>query len=89
MRSHFSGGSGTGLSRRRSVIRQLTRRLGELSERRVGQIRQLSVPQLEALAESLLDFRDISDLEAWLKDSQKSNDLKPQVDIQNGNQLDV
>ncbi|WP_258007390.1 DUF4351 domain-containing protein [Cylindrospermopsis raciborskii] len=28
------------------VIRQLTRRLGELSERRVGQIRQLSVPQL-------------------------------------------
>ncbi|WP_239641413.1 DUF4351 domain-containing protein [Cylindrospermopsis raciborskii] len=85
MRSHFSVGSGTGLSRRRSVIRQLTRRLGELSERRVGQIRQLSVPQLEAL----LDFRDISDLEAWLKDAEKSNDLKPQVDIQNGNQLDV
>ncbi|WP_244154831.1 hypothetical protein [Cylindrospermopsis raciborskii] len=28
MRSHFSVGSGTGLSRRRSVIRQLTRRLG-------------------------------------------------------------
>ncbi|EFA69585.1 hypothetical protein CEP10_08770 [Cylindrospermopsis raciborskii S07] len=67
------------------MIRQLTRRLGELSERRVGQIRQLSVPQLEAL----LDFRDISDLEAWLKDAEKSNDLKPQVDIQNGNQLDV
>ncbi|PNJ93116.1 hypothetical protein CEP14_14085 [Cylindrospermopsis raciborskii C04] len=71
------------------VIRQLTRRLGELSERRVGQIRQLSVPQLEAVAEYLLDFRQISDLEAWLKDSQKSNDLKPQVDMQNGNQLDV
>ncbi|OBU76997.1 hypothetical protein [Cylindrospermopsis raciborskii] len=44
---------------------------------------------VRALAESLLDFRDISDLEAWLKDSQKSNDLKPQVDMQNGNQLDV
>ncbi|WP_244154797.1 DUF4351 domain-containing protein [Cylindrospermopsis raciborskii] len=73
----------------RMVIRQLTRRLGELSEQRLGQIRQLSVPQLEALAESLLDFRDISDLEAWLKDAEKSNDLKPQVDIQNGNQLDV
>ncbi|MGJ0607032.1 DUF2887 domain-containing protein [Cylindrospermopsis raciborskii] len=71
------------------VIRQLTRRLGELSEQRVGQIRQLSVPQLEALAESLLDFRQISDLEAWLKDAEKSNDLKPQVDIQNGNQLHV
>ncbi|WP_244154840.1 DUF4351 domain-containing protein [Cylindrospermopsis raciborskii] len=55
----------------------------------MGQIRQLSVPQLEALAEYLLDFRQISDLEAWLKDSQKSNDLKPQVDMQNGNQLDV
>ncbi|WP_141668835.1 DUF4351 domain-containing protein [Cylindrospermopsis raciborskii] len=49
----------------------------------------MSVPQLEALAEYLLDFRQISDLEAWLKDSQKSNDLKPQVDMQNGNQLDV
>jgi len=71
------------------VIRLLTRRLGELSEERVGQIRQLSVPQLEELAESLLDFRQISDLEAWLKDAEKSNDLKPQVDIQNGNQLDV
>ena len=42
-----------------------------------------------AEAESLLDFRQISDLEAWLKDAEKSNDLKPQVDIQNGNQLDV
>ncbi|UJS05691.1 Rpn family recombination-promoting nuclease/putative transposase [Cylindrospermopsis raciborskii] len=71
------------------VIRLLTRRLGELSEERVGQIRQLSVSQLEELAESLLDFRQISDLEAWLKDAEKSNDLKPQVDIQNGNQLDV
>ncbi|WP_239641467.1 DUF4351 domain-containing protein [Cylindrospermopsis raciborskii] len=60
-----------------------------MSEQRLGQIRQLSVPQLEELAESLLDFRQVSDLEAWLKDSQKSNDLKPQVDIQNGNQLDV
>ncbi|UJS05629.1 Rpn family recombination-promoting nuclease/putative transposase [Cylindrospermopsis raciborskii] len=76
-------------SLQKMVIRQLTRRLGELSEQRLGQIRQLSVPQLEALAESLLDFRQISDLEAWLKDSQKFNDLKPQVDIQNGNQLDV
>ncbi|QNP29961.1 DUF4351 domain-containing protein [Cylindrospermopsis curvispora GIHE-G1] len=80
---------GTQESLQKMVIRQLTRRLGELSEQRLGQIRQLSVPQLEALAESLLDFRQISDLEAWLKDSQKFNDLKPQVDIQNGNQLDV
>ncbi|MBA4465487.1 DUF4351 domain-containing protein [Cylindrospermopsis raciborskii CS-506_A] len=65
------------------MIRQLTRRLGELSEQRLGQIRQLSVPQLEALAESLLDFRQISDLEAWLKDSQKSNDLKPPPSLSN------
>ncbi|WP_341272075.1 DUF4351 domain-containing protein [Cylindrospermopsis raciborskii] len=91
MRSHFSVGIRDRFVKKAiaMVIRQLTRRLGELSEQRLGQIRQLSVPQLEALAESLLDFRDISDLEAWLKDAEKSNDLKPQVDIQNGNQLDV
>ncbi|WP_341273492.1 DUF4351 domain-containing protein [Cylindrospermopsis raciborskii] len=55
----------------------------------VERINRLSLEQLEAMGESLLDFRQISDLEAWLKDAEKSNDLKPQVDIQNGNQLDV
>ncbi|QNP29960.1 MULTISPECIES: DUF4351 domain-containing protein [Cylindrospermopsis] len=55
----------------------------------VERINRLSLEQLEALGESLLDFKQISDLEAWLKDAEKSNDLKPQVDIQNGNQLDV
>ncbi|MEE6161731.1 DUF4351 domain-containing protein [Cylindrospermopsis raciborskii DSH] len=55
----------------------------------VERINRLSLEQLEAMGESLLDFKQISDLEAWLKDAEKSNDLKPQVDIQNGNQLDV
>ncbi len=42
----------------------------------MGQIRQLSVPQLEALAESLLDFRQISDLEE-LKKYIERREVKP------------
>ncbi|UJL33109.1 DUF4351 domain-containing protein [Cylindrospermopsis raciborskii Cr2010] len=38
----------------------------------VERINRLSLEQLEAMGESLLDFRKISDLEAWLKDAEKS-----------------
>jgi heme oxygenase len=48
------------------VLRQLRRRLGELSEAQLAQIRQLSIPQLENLGEALLDFTDITDLENFL-----------------------
>jgi heme oxygenase len=50
------------------VIRQLKRRLGELSEAQVARIQQLSVPQLEDLGEALLDFTEIGDLERFLLD---------------------
>ncbi|WP_244154829.1 hypothetical protein [Cylindrospermopsis raciborskii] len=49
----------------------------------------MSVPQLEHWLNLYWILDRFLDLEAWLKDAEKSNDLKPQVDIQNGNQLDV
>jgi len=49
------------------LIRQLTRRCGNLSDELQAKVRSLSIPQLESLAESLLDFQDISDLDNWLK----------------------
>jgi predicted transposase/invertase (TIGR01784 family) len=48
------------------IIRQLNRRCGNLSESLIAQVRSLSIPQLEALGEALLDFTGINDLETWL-----------------------
>lgn len=48
------------------VLRQLNRRLGELPPALRTQIESLSLAQVENLAEALLDFQDIADLEAWL-----------------------
>ncbi len=48
------------------VLRLLARRLGTVDESIQEQVRQLSVPQLEALAEALLDFSNLADLQAWL-----------------------
>jgi predicted transposase/invertase (TIGR01784 family) len=48
------------------VLRLLKRRLGELSEAQVAQIRQLSISQLENLGEALLDFVEMTDLEQFL-----------------------
>lgn len=48
------------------VLRLLTRRVGELPESVRSQIDTLSLTQLEALGEALLDFENLSDLEAWL-----------------------
>lgn len=48
------------------ILRQLQRRCGVLASALAGQIARLSVPQLEALGEALLDFRDTADLEQWL-----------------------
>ncbi|BAM53333.1 hypothetical protein BEST7613_4402 [Synechocystis sp. PCC 6803] len=48
------------------IVRLLTRRLGELSNEQIGQIRELAVPQLEELGEALLDFTTMADLEQFL-----------------------
>ena len=50
----------------RLIIRQLNRRLGEIDSSTIEQVQGLSIEQLEALGEALLDFSAISDLEAWL-----------------------
>ncbi|MEN9222336.1 MAG: DUF4351 domain-containing protein [Thermostichus sp. BF3_bins_97] len=44
------------------LIRQLRRKLGEIPLALQGKIRTLSVEQLEALAEGLLDFGSLEDL---------------------------
>ncbi|MBD2450712.1 Rpn family recombination-promoting nuclease/putative transposase [Nostoc sp. FACHB-152] len=52
------------------VFRQLNRKLGTISGVLLSQIQALSLEQIEALAEALLDFSTIADLEGWLN-SQK------------------
>ncbi len=48
------------------IFRLLNRRVGELPERVRSQIEVLPLDELEALAEALLDFSGLPDLEAWL-----------------------
>lgn len=48
------------------VLRQLTRRLGALPEATQAQVNELPTEQLEQLAEDLLDFTRLPDLETWL-----------------------
>lgn len=50
----------------RLIIRQLNRRMGEIKPSLIERIQGLSVEQLEALGEALLDFSEVADLEAWL-----------------------
>lgn len=49
------------------ILRLLTRRFGEMSAEAQAQIHHLSLPQLEALGEALLDFATIADLTNWLQ----------------------
>jgi len=48
------------------TMRLLHRRCGGLTPSQDARIRALPLPQLEALAEALLDFKGADDLEAWL-----------------------
>jgi predicted transposase YdaD len=54
------------------VVRQLTRRVGTIPDQVRSQIQALPLPQLENLAEALLDFTNLSDLVAWLE-AEKEN----------------
>lgn len=49
------------------VLRLLTRQVGELPQSVRSQVEHLSLPQLEALGEALLDFTHLIDLESWLR----------------------
>ncbi len=48
------------------VLKQLTRKLGNLSPEVTAKVSALSLERLEALGEALLDFTSIADLETWL-----------------------
>ena len=50
----------------RLVRRQLLRRCGPLPAEVEARLRELSLEQLESLAEALLDFRSLTDLTDWL-----------------------
>ena len=49
------------------ILRQLSRRIGEVTPEQRSQIQALSINQLEALGEALLDFTKPGDLEEWLR----------------------
>jgi predicted transposase/invertase (TIGR01784 family) len=49
------------------VLRLLSRRFGEISSDRLAQLNERSALDLENLAEALLDFNDILDLDRWLE----------------------
>lgn len=57
-----------GLQREKSlVLRLLNRRVGELPQEVRQRVESLSLEQLENLGEALLDFTDMTDLQAWLE----------------------
>ncbi|MBD2498111.1 DUF4351 domain-containing protein [Nostoc sp. FACHB-280] len=53
------------------VLRQLTRRVGELSQDVREQVETLSLEQLENLGVALLDFTGMADLLSWLAATSK------------------
>ena len=52
------------------ILRLLTRKLGQLNPQVRSQIESLSLEQLEALSEVLLDFSSVQELTRWLQDNQ-------------------
>ena len=50
----------------RLLIRQLSRRFGKISDRRIQIINSLTLEQLDDLGEALLDFGELADLDNWL-----------------------
>ncbi|GAB4203479.1 MAG: DUF4351 domain-containing protein [Coleofasciculaceae cyanobacterium] len=53
------------------ILRQLPRRIGTVEPELQERIRELSIAQLEDLAEALLDFSCADDLVAWLQTAQQ------------------
>jgi Domain of unknown function (DUF4351) len=48
------------------VIKQLTRKLGNLSPGLLARVNGLSLERVEVLAEDLLNFASVADLKTWL-----------------------
>ena len=51
------------------ILKQLSRRVGKITPELETAIRSLSLTQLEDLAEALLDFDSLQDLQQWLRDN--------------------
>jgi predicted transposase YdaD len=51
------------------ILRQLTRRIGNVTPELTAKVQTLSLPQFEALGETLLDFSEPIDLINWLKEN--------------------
>jgi len=49
------------------ILRLLNRRVGEVPEALQQQVERLTIAQLEALGEALLDFEQLADLLGWLE----------------------
>jgi Domain of unknown function (DUF4351) len=48
------------------VIKLLTKKVGNLSPELLARVSSLNIDRLEALAEDLLDFKHVGDLERWM-----------------------
>lgn len=57
---------GRELGERGLTIKLLTRKLGNISPELLARVNGLSIDRVEALAEDLLDFTSVGDLELWL-----------------------
>jgi predicted transposase/invertase (TIGR01784 family) len=53
----------------RLVLRLLSKRFGNIGDRRVEMINSLTLEQLDDLGDALLDFGNITDLDNWLRSS--------------------
>ncbi|MBW4506886.1 MAG: DUF4351 domain-containing protein [Scytonematopsis contorta HA4267-MV1] len=63
---------GEGREALKMITRQLNRRFSQIDTLFIERVRALSTEQLENLGEELLDFTDVSDLEAWLNQNEAS-----------------
>jgi predicted transposase YdaD len=54
------------------VMRLLNRRFGKVPDVLLPKIEQLSIEKVETLAEDLLDFSVLTDLETWLQQNQSN-----------------
>jgi predicted transposase YdaD len=57
---------------RQLVLRQLTRKLGNIQPQLQAQIDNLPIERVESLGEALLDFTSLADLAAWLGGDERS-----------------
>lgn len=58
---------GLALGKMQLVLQLLKTKFGSLDENLAARVQQLPVSKLEKLAEALLNFSEVSDLERWLK----------------------